>query len=97
MRGGGGGGQNGLPWYILLYNLLITFQYSDFFEKFELVFAVSALFPDQMLFFCMFGKMDISLTILVVFEYRTFRETFIDFSISAFTIEAGIMKLFHYV
>ena len=36
------------------------------------------------------GIINISLTILVVFEYKRFRKTFIDFSNNIFQIEKGI-------
>ena len=41
------------------------------------------------------GKINISFTILVVFQSRRFRETFIDFSNNIFQIERGIANLFH--
>ena len=80
-------------WYILLYNFLVTHSnfmivnfskinlgliFCIFLLKLKLVFKVSALFRDQVLFFCMsfVGKMNISLTILVLLESRRFRKNF---------------------
>ena len=67
-----------------------------FFSKFELVFAVSALFHDQLLCFCMSSvtKMNISLTMLVMFQFRRFRQTFFGFSDNTFPIEMVVTKLF---
>ena len=64
-----------------------------FFSRFEL-FAVSALFHDQVLFFCISsaGKINISFTILVVFQSRRFRETFIDFSNNIITFRSRIYE-----
>ena len=64
-----------------------------FFSRFEL-FAVSALFHDQVLFFCISsaGKINISFTILVVFQSRRFRETFIDFSNNIITFRFRIYE-----
>ena len=65
-----------------------------FFSRFELFFAVSALFHDQVLFFCIssVGKINISFTILVVFQSRRFRETFIDFSNNIITFRFRIYE-----
>ena len=73
-------------WNLSGINILI------FFSKFELLFAVSGLFHNQMLFSftSTVGIINISLTILVVFEYKRFRKTFIDFSNNIFQIEKGI-------
>ena len=64
-----------------------------FFSRFEL-FAVSALFHDQALFFCISsaGKINVSFTILVVFQSRRFRETFIDFSNNIITFRFRIYE-----
>ena len=43
------------------------------------------------------GKIIIDFTILVKFQSRRFRETFIDFSNNIFPIETGITNLFHYI
>ena len=64
-----------------------------FFSRSELVLAVSALFHDQVLFFS--RKINISFIMLVVFQFRSFRETFIDFSNNIFSIETGITNLLH--
>ena len=41
--------------------------------------------------------MNVTLTILVVFESRRFRKNFFDFSNNTFPIETGIINLFHYI
>ena len=102
-----------LPWYILLYNFSATFPnlrnlvtfpkiylgliFGIFFSIFELVFAVSALFHDQLLFFCVssVGKMNTCLILIVVFKSRSFRKFFFDFSNNTFPIETGVINLFH--
>ena len=78
------------PWYILLYKFLVTHPdfmifpkiylkliFWKFFSKFELVFAVSVLFHEQVLFFVhifCWNNEYILLTLLVVFESRAFRK-----------------------
>ena len=56
---------------------------------------MSALFHDQVLFICMsfVRKINISLTILVVFESIKFRKNLN----KTFPIETGIINLFHYI
>ena len=107
------GGLKKLPRYILLYNFsttspnlrnLVTFPkiylgliFWNFFSIFKLVFAVSALFHDQLLFFCMcsVGKMNTCLTLIVPFKSRSFRKIFFDFFNNTFPIETGVINLFH--
>ena len=64
-----------------------------------MIFAVSALFHDLALFFCMSsaGKVNLSLTALVVFESRRFRKNRFDFSNRTFPIETWIINLFRYI
>ena len=56
---------------------------------------MSALFHDQVLFICMsfVRKINISLTLLVVFESIKFRKNLNNI----FPIETGIINLFHYI
>ena len=107
------GGPKKLPWYILLYNFsatspnlrnLVTFPkiylgliFWNFFSIFELVFAVSALFHDQLLFFGVssVGKMNTCLTLIVAFKSRSFRKKIFDFFNNTFPIEIGVINLFH--
>ena len=65
----------------------------------DLVFAVSALFHDQVLFLCMLsvGIMHTSLAMLIVFESRGFRKTCIQFSNNTFPIGTVIMSLGKYI
>ena len=64
-----------------------------FFSNFKLI--LPALFHDQVLFICMsfIRKINISLTILVVFESIKFRKNLNN----TFPIETGIINLFHYI
>ena len=72
------------------------------FPKFELVFTLSVLFHDQVLYFldvfCWKNKkINIYLTILVMFQSRMFRKRLINFSNNTFPIKTGIINLFHYI
>ena len=57
------------------------------------------LFMIRCYFFCIssVGIINISMTILFVFQFRRFRKTFIDFCNNTFPIETGIINLFHYI
>ena len=62
------------------------------FLKIKLVFAVSALFHDQVLFFSSsVGKIIIYLPILVVFKSRNLEKTVLDFSNNTFPIERRVL------
>ena len=60
---------------------------------------VNIFLRPNVIFYCMssVGKMNISLTILVLFESRRFRKNFFDFSNNTFPIQTGIINLFHYI
>ena len=63
------------------------------FLKIKLVFAVSALFHDQVLFFSSsVGKIIIYLPILVVFKPRNLEKTVLDFSNNTFPIERRVLS-----
>ena len=63
------------------------------FLKIKLVFAVSALFHDQVLFFLSsVGKINIYLPILVVFKSRNLEKTVLDFSNNTFSIERRVLS-----
>ena len=63
------------------------------FLKIKLVFAVSALFHDQVLFFLSsVGKINIYLPILVVFKSRNLEKTVLDFSNNTFPIERRVLS-----
>ena len=63
------------------------------FLKIKLVFAVSALFHDQVLFFLSsVGKINIYLPILVVFKSRNLEKTVLDFSNNTFPTERRVLS-----
>ena len=109
VEGVGEGTAKGSPLVYFLYNLLVSPKIYlglkfYFFSKFDLFFAVSALFHDQVLLLCTYSVeiMNISLIVIVVFEPRRFKKNFyIDFSNNKFPIGIigflGIINIFYYI
>ena len=86
-------------WSLFLKFIWVSYSDPYIFPKFELNFAVSALFHNQTLFFYMPSaeKMNISLPILDVFQSRRFRKKLIVFSNNTFPVQTGIIIISLYM
>ena len=79
-------------WWIFL-KLTWDYYFEMFFVKIGTVLCIFSIFSRPSIIFCM----NISLTILAVFQSRRFTKTFIGFSKSILPTEKGITNLLHYM